>query len=200
MSGEIEDFIGVFNGVVSGEFCKDVISSFEKAVELGFGFDRVASEDAPRTKKDDLQVFDREFWGDASIETELGSIKEKYTHEFNRVFWDCYAEYADKYQVLSDLSQHTIYNTKLQRTDIGQGYHIWHCEHEKGAMSRRLLAFVLYLNDVAEGGETEFLYQHKRFKPEAGTLVIFPASFTHTHRGNPPISNSKYILTGWVEF
>jgi len=60
--------------------------------------------------------------------------------------------------------------------------------------------WMVYLNDVEEGGETEFLYQHKRLKPEQGTLVIWPASFTHTHRGNPPLSNDKYIVTGWTEF
>jgi hypothetical protein len=53
---------------------------------------------------------------------------------------------------------------------------------------------------VQEGGETEFLYQHMRVKPEQGTLVIWPAAFTHTHRGNPPLSNEKYIVTGWTEF
>jgi len=56
------------------------------------------------------------------------------------------------------------------------------------------------LNDVEEGGETEFLYLKKRFKPIRDRLLIFPAGFTHTHRGNPPLSGDKYILTGWVEF
>jgi len=25
-------------------------------------------------------------------------------------------------------------------------------------------------------------------------------AFTHTHRGNPPLSNTKYIMTGWLEY
>jgi hypothetical protein len=64
----------------------------------------------------------------------------------------------------------------------------------------RLLAWSLYLNDVDEGGETEFLYQSMRIKPKMGTFVLWPAFFTHTHRGNPPLSGLKYIATGWVEF
>ena len=56
---------------------------------------------------------------------------------------------------------------------------------------------MIYLNDVKEGGETEFLYHSKRIKAEKGKIIIFPTDFMHTHRGNPPISNSKYILTGW---
>jgi hypothetical protein len=59
---------------------------------------------------------------------------------------------------------------------------------------------MLYLNDVEDGGETEFLYQRMRVKPKQGTLLIWPAGFTHTHRGNPPLSNNKYVITGWSEF
>jgi hypothetical protein len=59
---------------------------------------------------------------------------------------------------------------------------------------------ILYLNDVEEGGETEFLHQGKRIKPTKGTLILAPASYTHAHRGNPPLSNDKIIITSWVEF
>ena len=59
---------------------------------------------------------------------------------------------------------------------------------------------MFYLNDVQEGGETEFYYQDLSIKPRKGTMVIAPAYFTHTHRGNVPISNDKYILTSWVQF
>ena len=53
------------------------------------------------------------------------------------------------------------------------------------------------INDVEEGGETEFLHQHVRFTPKRGTVVFWPAAFTHQHRGNPPLKGTKYILTGW---
>ena len=64
----------------------------------------------------------------------------------------------------------------------------------------RFLVLFVYLNDVEEGGETEFLYQKCRFKPEKNTMLVWPAQFTHVHRGNPPLSNDKYIITGWVEY
>ena len=65
-------------------------------------------------------------------------------------------------------------------------------------MCHRILAWTLYLNDIPEGeGETEFLWQATKVKPKAGLLCIFPASFTHTHRGNPVYSTNKYIATGW---
>jgi len=67
-------------------------------------------------------------------------------------------------------------------------------------VASRLIAWSLYLNDIDLGGETEFLYLKRRINAKAGRLVIWPAGFTHTHRGNPPLSNDKYILTGWLEF
>jgi hypothetical protein len=86
---------------------------------------------------------------------------------------------------------------KLQKTGLGEGYHLWHFEQADYLSSDRVLAWTIYLNDVEEGGETEFLYQSKRIKPEKGKICIFPAQFNYTHRGNPPISNDKYIITGW---
>jgi len=58
---------------------------------------------------------------------------------------------------------------------------------------------MLYLNDNFEGGETEFIYQKDRIKPRKNRLLIWPAAYTHVHRGNPPINGDKYIITGWVE-
>jgi len=92
-----------------------------------------------------------------------------------------------------------------QKYDKGVGnYGYWHSEifpqtGENNAL-HRIFLFIIYLNDVAEGGETDFYYQQKSVKPKAGTMVIAPCGFTHTHRGNIPISNDKYILTSWVQF
>ena len=58
---------------------------------------------------------------------------------------------------------------------------------------------MMYLNDDFEGRETEFLYQHKRFKPKRGQVLIWLAGFTHTHRGLPPLDGAKYISTSWTE-
>ena len=65
---------------------------------------------------------------------------------------------------------------------------------------RGLLLFMFYLNDVEEGGSTDFYYQDASIQPKAGRMVIAPAYFTHTHRGQIPVSNDKYILTSWVLF
>ncbi len=84
------------------------------------------------------------------------------------------------------------------------GYPYWHCEHYPRAGSveplHRVLLYTIYLNDGFEGGETEFYYQRRRIAPRAGDLLIAPAFFTHTHRGNRPRGKDKYIATSWVLF
>jgi len=96
-------------------------------------------------------------------------------------------------------------NFTAQRYEQGVGgYHYWHSEifpqlpHNKPL--HRVLAFLYYLNDVEEGGETEFHYQGIKTKPKKGTLVIFPAGFTHTHKGHVPISDEKYVVTSWLMY
>ena len=107
-------------------------------------------------------------------------------------------EYFEYFPVLNT-AESALYSIrqKLQKTDVAGGFHVWHYENGHIDSVHRMLAWTIYLNDVPEGGETEFLYQSERVKPVKGRTVIFPAGFMHTHRGNPPISNEKYILTGW---
>ena len=92
---------------------------------------------------------------------------------------------------------------KMQRTDSGGGYHIWHSEQSGGKHAERVLVYSLYLNDISEtdGGETEFLYQRLRIRPEKNMMVLWPAAFTHAHRGNTVLGDeSKYIVTGWFYY
>lgn len=96
-------------------------------------------------------------------------------------------------------------NINIQKYPQGQGgYPHWHSEQypqlEQSEALHRVALFMVYLNDVAEGGETEFYYQQRQVRPSKGTVVIAPAGFTHTHRGNVPISNDKYIATSWIMF
>jgi hypothetical protein len=91
-------------------------------------------------------------------------------------------------------------NIQKYAATIG-GYPHWHSEiwpDESFEGLHRLVLWMYYLNDVESGGETEFYFQKKSIKPKKGTVVIAPAGFTHTHRGNAPLSGDKYILTSWL--
>lgn len=84
------------------------------------------------------------------------------------------------------------------------GYPYWHCEHYPKAGSleplHRVLLYTIYLNEGFGDGETEFLHQGRRIVPRTGDLLIAPAFFTHTHRGNRPRGKDKYIATSWILF
>ena len=89
---------------------------------------------------------------------------------------------------------------KIQKTLPTEGYHLWHVEHGQGYDNEpRAAVFSIYLNDIEEGGETEFLHFSKRVKPKTGRIVIWPAGFPYVHRGNPPLSGEKYIITSWLK-
>ncbi|MEP7043092.1 MAG: 2OG-Fe(II) oxygenase [Dokdonella sp.] len=93
----------------------------------------------------------------------------------------------------------------LQRYYADQGgYPYWHSEISPRIGSddnlHRVLLWTIYLNDDFDAGETEFLFQQRRIVPRTGALLLAPAGFTHTHRGNMPGRGNKYIATSWVLF
>ena len=89
----------------------------------------------------------------------------------------------------------------FQKYDPGHHYSVWHCENNgKPSFEKRVLAFTTYLNTVENGGETDFPYQYMKVTPKKGKTLVWPAYFTHTHRGLPAPDETKYIVTGWVKF
>jgi hypothetical protein len=90
----------------------------------------------------------------------------------------------------------------IQMYEPGKNYNRWHSESigpVKGKYLRHL-TFMTYLNNINDGGETEFLYQNLQVKPEKGLTLIWPAEWTHMHRGLPANNEVKYIATGWYIF
>jgi prolyl 4-hydroxylase len=88
----------------------------------------------------------------------------------------------------------------IQKYVPGQAFHGMHCERASIKTSKRHLVWMTYLNDVKEGGETEFYHQKIKVKPEKGLTLIWSADWTFMHRGITTINEDKYIITGWFEF
>jgi hypothetical protein len=89
----------------------------------------------------------------------------------------------------------------LQRYQPGEGFYSWHCDwntaEEATEPIRRVLAWILYLNTVPEGG-TEFHWQDHHVEAIKGRLAIFPAGLSHLHRGRISSTATKTIATGWI--
>lgn len=116
-------------------------------------------------------------------------------HDILRQYAPMYCEKYNGFAMQGCMSE----NVKVQKTPPKGGFHTWHCEHGAGdGSSFRNLVWTMYLNDVPEGeGETEFIEYGVKVQPKKGLLCLFPAAWTHTHRGNPVYSCEKYIATGW---
>tara|TARA_A100001515_G_C4515893_1_gene191744 strand:+ start:15 stop:647 length:633 start_codon:yes stop_codon:yes gene_type:complete len=85
----------------------------------------------------------------------------------------------------------------IQHYKPGEGYLNWHSERSIHLTHQRALTFMTYLNDVEDGGGTEFKYQGLRHNAKKGKTLIWPSDFTHTHRGQKSETQEKYITTGW---
>jgi len=191
------DFIEKWDGLFSQHECEYIIEYFHSCEKLNITFSRQGSEGSGILQKKDqavgtnlLQTLDKK----SEAYVEFGPVSEMLD---DKLMGYCLPEYCNKYGLSEKL-----YNGgyKIQKTEPTGGYHLWHYEQDNNldAINRRL-AYMVYLNDVEHGGETEFLHQSKRYSPTRGTMMIWPAGFTHQHRGNPPLSGTKFILTGWMK-
>lgn len=109
----------------------------------------------------------------------------------------CIGHYLSRSPILQSFDlQATGY--KIQMYPRGQGFFRWHADSTGRGVQSRQVAMILYLNDVAEGGETEFFHQGIKVAPRAGQLLLFPAGWTYMHRGEVPVSHDKYIVQTFV--
>ena len=91
---------------------------------------------------------------------------------------------------------------QLMRYEPDNYYDRIHCENDcyYRPSVERCFAWMIYLNNIRRGGGTEFVYQRVIAKPRAGDLYIWPAGWTHMHRGVNAPKEVKYILTGWCSW
>ncbi len=110
------------------------------------------------------------------------------------------ARYAEKhvgFQGLARPGYHDISPALLERIDPGQGYG-YHIDAGPWGTQDRVLATILYLADIHQGGFTEFPLQSIRIQPKKGLLIMFPPFWTHLHRGATPEAGVKYNVTNFV--
>lgn len=197
MKKEYKDFIGIFSDVYPEGFCEHLIAEFDRNQALGAGTDRKNGEGAEKHVKNDYQISSN--GKNINFEPFEG---EDTTSLFFAGLQKCFSNYSNEFSVVKDVKINCN-NMKMQKTSTGGGYHVWHGEQGNGDQANRGLVYMLYLNTLAPeaNGETEFLYQQRRINPVGNTMVLWPAAFTHAHRGNPVYGdNFKYIVTGWFYY
>jgi hypothetical protein len=182
----MSNFIGVYDNLAPEDYCNQMIEELESLINND-SCNNDLGENANGgldIRKDASRYFNRDC--------------EYLAQETNQILNRALQLYQDEYP---SLGMNTFYSNivKVQKTPPKGGFHKWHCEQGPDVQNAaRCLVWMIYLNDTPDGeGTTEFLEQGVRLQPKKGTVVLFPAAWTHTHRGNPVYTCDKYITTGW---
>ena len=220
------DFIEVYEGALSKEQCNALLARFEASGQDLPG--RVGGGVMPELKDSrDIAISGKAEWRDAEAQLNAAmlsgvlrylrryrfallaplmlQIADPATGAPRRLRESDFDDMPDAQlaAIVQEVFRPGAINLQRYRADAG-GYPYWHCElYPKDASAEtlhRTLLWTLYLNDGFEAGETEFHYQQRLVRPQAGALLIAPAAFTHTHRGNRPRGGDKYIATSWLLF
>ena len=178
--------------------CNDIIHLFEQDNERYKGL-TIGGLNTDTKDTMDLVISDREHWREINeiLKIELDKHIKKYSIQMNAEFNINY-NYDLSYDIV-DTEVFINYGFMVQKYDKNKGKYKYHNDFNSDYILQkcRKLTFLWYLNDVAEGGETEF-WGNYIIKPQTGKLILFPASWTFPHCGKMPISSDKYIITGWL--
>jgi hypothetical protein len=123
-------------------------------------------------------------------------IQQHYVNSLVHCIEQYKAEFAHCYTYIKSWGLGS--GVKIQRYEPGDYYSDWHPENNGSVdLLNRHLVFMTYLNDISEGGGTEFYHQNLKVKPEKGLTLIWPVDWTHTHKGIVAPLETKHIITGW---
>ena len=186
----MSDFIFTIPNNLDPEFCQHCIEKFESDPNVATGKVGAQYELDTNTKvSDDLGLSKTGRWKEEDkifytcLQRGIEAWGEHYFGNNSGYFWTVPDCIDTGYQI--------------QRTKPG-GFYDWHIDHnlEKNN-GTRIATFIWYLNDIKEDGYTEFC-DGTKIQPECGKLLIFPSTWTYSHRGYPPKNETKYIVTGWL--
>ena len=186
------NFIGCWN-LKDENLCKNIINFFEKNKQshvkgvLG----KVGEVDESRKKSIDMNILPKD----------LNKDEFKCLKDYMYKLFDCYQDYKEIWPFLNETFPVVdVPSFNIQKYEKGGHFGAMHCERDGIAFMHRVFAWMTYLNNVEDGGETYFEHFDLKIKPETGKTLIWPAEWTHSHRGEILKSDLKYIVTGWMIF
>ena len=222
----MNDFIGIYDGALSAQQCDAILARFEASDKVVRGR---TGNGVDTGKKDswDLTIGPHPEWHDVG-NLMMGAVAQHLTAYIDRyralvlgalaptvahprtgqpvaLSLENFDECGRPHLAALLQSMYRCGAINLQKYLQGSGgYHHWHSEiYPQNASCEslhRALLFQFYLNDVEQGGETEFYYQQRKIEARQGRLIIAPAGFTHSHKGHVATSGNKFIATSWISF
>jgi hypothetical protein len=178
----VEDFIRTY---IIDEDVVDGLLSFKSDHE-NTSYEGVTAKGLNRNTKDSMDI-------GVQIEDSDPRIRA-----YNKELTDCLEQYKNEFLEDGFPGMYLTGSFNIQTYLPTGGFKKWHCERGSSSTMTRCFVYMTYLNDVHNGGHTEFFYQQVKIQPKKGLTVIWPSDFTHTHRGVPAPNETKIIATGWV--
>ncbi len=190
VSKQAPNFIGCWD-IEDSVLCDDMIGFFEQHQDLQ-GPGATGSGIRPEHKRStDIAINPNDI---------AGPEYQVFADYFDRLH-TCFLDYKEQWPFLDTfLDRVQIGSFNVQRYLPGEHFSNLHSERTHLSKLHRILAFMTYLNDVSEGGTTDFLYYDLKVRPEKGKTLIWPAEWTHAHSGSVVEGGEKYIITGWMHF
>ena len=184
------NFIGNWN-IQDNQLCENIIAFFENNSNLQVKGKTAGGVDEKVKKTTDITI-------------NPSDLKNKEFSLFNNYFeklYGCFTDYKEQYPFLKTfLKKIHIGPFNIQKYLEGDHFAKLHSERTDMSTIHRIFAWMTYLNDVEDGGTTDFDYYNVKVKPECGKTLIWPAEWTHAHTGEILKSGEKYIVTGWMHF
>lgn len=163
-----------------------------------------------------VDLFDRD---DGRQRGKIGGPGDGYYEDQTKISWDleirnegqwrnifqaihpkieaCLSDYLSRSPILRSFDlMATGYKIQMYPKNLGRFR--WHADSVGRNAGDRVVAMVLYLNDVEKGGETEFFHQGIKISPKAGHLALFPAAWNYMHCGHTPESGNKYVISTFI--
>ena len=183
-------FIGSWN-TKNYELCKEIISFFEENKTLQKTGVLVSGRDFTKKKTTDITV----------KPSDLKDDKYKCFNNYIGELYKCFIDYQHQWPFMKRMIKDVdIGSFNIQKYSKGDHFSQIHTERSNLQNSNRLFAWMTYLNNVEDGGTTDFSHYDIKIKPEIGKTLIWPAEWTHAHSGKILNSGKKYIITGWMHF
>jgi len=178
---KLEDWIAIYDGAIPVDFCDAWITLFEDA-----NIQKGEYKETWRRCQEFSKVDSTPLWE---------QLKELIKHNYNR--------YRNEYSCGVLNYANTLEAPNMYRYDVdpdNPNIFNFHADCWNFPTSSRQVSIIIYLNDVQEGGTTFFSDLNLRVAPKKGRILFFPSFYTFIHKGEAPISNSKYIIVTWVHF
>lgn len=185
-------FIRVYK--IKEELCDSIVDVFNKAPDKFKKPGEIRTDSGIATAEDIKKSTDLVLLPDKEVDSPvIGTYFKLIQH--------CFEDYMREFSILnSNIPVGLKEPVTIQHYKPSEGYYQWHFErHISEPASHRVAVFMTYLNDVENGG-TDFLYQKMTTRASKGITIIWPADWTHTHKGEINKEYEKYIITGWISW